>query len=41
MILLDALAPNYNYVKAILDPEEKEFDRLQCPAPASKRYDYL
>ncbi|KFY02891.1 hypothetical protein O988_01842 [Pseudogymnoascus sp. VKM F-3808] len=39
--LLDAQAPKYNYVKAILDPEDKEFERLLCPAPSTERYDYL
>lgn len=33
------LAPNY--IKAILDPKDEEFDRLRCLAPTSKRYDYL
>lgn len=37
--LLELLAPSY--LKAILDPKDKEFDRLQCPAPTPKRYDYL
>ncbi|KAE9376880.1 glycosyltransferase family 69 protein [Stipitochalara longipes BDJ] len=37
--LLELLAPSY--IKAILDPKDKEFDRLQCPAPTPKRYDYL
>ncbi|KFZ19509.1 hypothetical protein V502_03621 [Pseudogymnoascus sp. VKM F-4520 (FW-2644)] len=39
--LLDAQAPKYNYVKAILDPKDEEFERLLCPAPTTKRYDYL
>ncbi len=37
--VLEALAPSY--IKAILDPEDEEFDRLQCPAPSLQRYDYL
>jgi alpha-1,3-mannosyltransferase len=37
--LLEVLAPSY--IKAILDPKDEEFDRLQCPAPTPKRYDYL
>jgi alpha-1,3-mannosyltransferase len=37
--LLELLAPSY--IKAILDPKDKNFDRLQCPAPTPKRYDYL
>lgn len=39
--LLDAQAPKYNYVKAILDPKDEEFERLLCPTPTTKRYDYL
>ncbi|KFY09676.1 hypothetical protein V492_05391 [Pseudogymnoascus sp. VKM F-4246] len=39
--LLDPQAPKYNYVKAILDPKDNEFERLLCPAPNTKRYDYL
>ena len=37
--LLELLAPSY--IKAILDPKDKEFDRLQCPTPTPKRYGYL
>lgn len=37
--ILEALGPSY--IKAILDPKDKEFDRVQCPAPTPKRYDYL
>ena len=37
--LLELLAPSY--IKAILDPKDREFDRLQCLAPTPKRYDYL
>jgi len=39
--LLDESAPKCNYIKAILDPKDEEFERLQCPAPSTKRYDYL
>ncbi|KFY92655.1 hypothetical protein V500_04105 [Pseudogymnoascus sp. VKM F-4518 (FW-2643)] len=38
---LEVGAPKYRYIKAILDPQDKEFDRLECPAPTTKRYDYL
>ncbi|KFY20266.1 hypothetical protein V491_03859 [Pseudogymnoascus sp. VKM F-3775] len=38
---LELVAPIENYVKAILDPKDKGFDRLECPAPDTKRYDYL
>lgn len=30
-----------SYIKSILDPDDKSFDRLECPAPATLRYDYL
>jgi alpha-1,3-mannosyltransferase len=30
-----------SYIKAILDPKDEEFARLQCPTPTSNRYDYL
>lgn len=36
---LELLAPSY--IKAILDPKDERFDRLRCPVPTSKRYDYL
>ncbi|SPO04390.1 related to alpha-1,3-mannosyltransferase [Cephalotrichum gorgonifer] len=29
------------YVKAIMDPDDSTFDRLECPRSDSKRYDYL
>jgi alpha-1,3-mannosyltransferase len=33
------IAPSY--IRAIMTPEDQAFSRLECPAPAGDRYDYL
>ncbi|KAL5354268.1 hypothetical protein ACLOAV_000356 [Pseudogymnoascus australis] len=38
---VEVAVPKNRYIKAILDPKDGEFDRLQCPAPATDRYGYL
>lgn len=37
----ELLADALRYVKAIMDPEDDTFHRLQCPKPSTSRYGYL
>ncbi|KAI1388052.1 alpha-1,3-mannosyltransferase CMT1 [Hypoxylon trugodes] len=40
-VALDSSFDTTSYIKAIFDPSDTTFPRLECPAPDSARYEYL